>query len=181
MGVITYRAAQRLLVYLLVVAMLASVFELFAGVEHHIEGVAEWCVVVLVCAAGAAVALTVLLWSRSVGIRLSDAGIVSVGLHSADAVRWRDLRRFFVDDRGPNRIAVYAGLSDGSRLPLYALQGWRWERARLERACEGLLERLREEQSREERQESATASFAAVRFGWRLRVRSAETRIRAAA
>jgi hypothetical protein len=179
--VITYRVAQRLMVYLAVVAMLAAVFELFAGVEHHIAGAAEWCVVVLLSAAGAAVPLAVLLWSRGVGVRLSEAGIVSVGLHSADAVRWRDLRRFFVDDRGPNRIVVYAGLSDGSRVPLYALQGWRWERARLERVCEGLLERLRDEQSRAERQEAPPASFAAVRFGWRVRVRSAEARIRAAA
>jgi hypothetical protein len=179
--VITYRGAQRWLVYLLAVAMLVSVFEVFAGVERHIEGAAEWVVVIALTAAGAAVPLALLLWSRSIGIRLSDAGIVSVGFNSADAIRWREVRRFFVDDRGPNRIAVYAGLSDGSRIALHALQGWRWERDWLERVCDGLIERLRHEHSREAQQPAVTASFTAVRFGWRLRAREADTRIRAAA
>jgi len=178
---ITYRGAQRWLVYLLAVAMLVSVFEVFAGLEHHIEGGAEWFVLITLTVAGAALPVALLLWSRSTGIRLSDAGMVSVGFNSADAIRWRDMDRFFVDDRGPNRLAVYAGLSDGSRIALHALQGWRWEREWLQGVCDGLIERLRHEQSQEAAREDLPASFAAVRFGWRVRVREVETRIRATA
>jgi len=179
--VITYRGAQRWLAYLLALAMLVSAFETFAGVEHHIEGAAEWCLVAVLAAAGAAVPLALVLWSRSVGVRLSEAGIVSVGLYCADALRWHEVTRFFIDDRGPNRLAVYAGLADGSRVALPALQGWRWERDWLERVCEALVARLRYEHSREERQLVAAATFAPVRFGWRARARGTETGIRAAA
>jgi hypothetical protein len=179
--VITYRGAQRWLVYLAAATMLVSVLEAFAGVERHIEGAAEWFVLITLTATGAAIPLGLLLWSRSVGIRLSDAGIVSVSFSSADAIRWREVSRFFVDDRGPHRLAVYAGLSDGSRVALYSLQGWRWERDWLERVCDGLIARLHHEHSRAAQQPALPANFMISRFAWRLRVREADTRIRATA
>ncbi|HEY1775793.1 MAG TPA: hypothetical protein VGG41_06505 [Solirubrobacteraceae bacterium] len=180
-GVITYRGAQRLLVYLLAIAMLAAVFAAFADIEHHVEGASEWIAVIVLTVAGAGVPLALLLWSASIGIRLSDAGIVSIGFDSADAIRWSELRRFFLDDRGPNRIAVYAGLGDGSRVVLTPLQGWRWERAWLGRACDELSERLSYEHAREPEQGATTESFGAIRFGRPVRVHEGGTRVRAAA
>jgi len=176
--VVTYRPTHSWVVYPIALLALAVVFEAFAGVESHVHGAGEWCIAILVTAAGVAAPLGLMLWNRCVGVRVSAAGIVSIGPDSADVIEWRDLSRFFVDDRGPNRIGVYAGLADGSRVALYALRGPRRDRRRLEEICEVLSTKLRHEQSLGEAP-SAPPTFAGVPYGWRRRIHGGHTRVRA--
>jgi hypothetical protein len=171
----TYRLTPRWVVHLFAAVTLAAELAGFASIESRLEGVAEWGGVVLLLGAGLAIPLVALLWNRSVGVHVSDAGIVSVGLNDVDAVRWREIDRFFVDDLGPNRFAVYAGLTNGTRLLLYGLKGKRWQRPQIERVCDALSAKLHYERERS-RDPSATPSFAGVPFGWRRRVRSVAVR-----
>jgi hypothetical protein len=175
--VVTYRPTHSWVVYPVAVAALVGVFEAFAGAESHLDGAGEWCIAILLTAAGVAAAVALMLWNRSVGVRVSAAGIVSIGLSSADAIGWRDLRRFFVDDRGPNRLGVYAGLTDGSRVALYALAGPRSDRGRLEEICAALSRKLAYEQARAEAPSPPT--FDGVPYGWRRRLHGGDTRMRA--
>lgn len=171
----TYRLTPRWVVHLFATVALAAVLAAFASIESRVEGVAEWGGVALLLCAGLAIPLVALLWNRSVGVHVSDAGIVSVGLNDVEAVRWHEIDRFFVDDLGPNRFAAYAGLENGTRILLYGLQGKRWQRQQIQRVCDALSAQLHYERQRA-RDLSAAASFAGVPFGWRRRVRSVAVR-----
>lgn len=172
------RGSERWLAYPLAVALLAGVFVALDAIQRHLLGPAEWCVALALAGAAVAAPLGLVVWARGIGVRVSAAGVVSVGRNSAVAIGWHEVRRFFIDDRGPNRIAVYAGLADGSRVELHALSGWRWQRPRLQRSCDELAARLTDAQSRAS-VDAASESFARVPWIWRRRLRSVDTRVSA--
>ena len=176
---LTFRGSERWLAYPMAVALLAAVFAALDAVHRHLLGTGEWCVALALAACAVAVPLGLVAWARGIGVRVSDVGIVSVGRNSAVAIRWREVSRLFIDDRGPNRIAVYAGLADGSRVRLHALSGWRWERPRLQRACDELAAR-RSDAHAQGILEAGNGGFEGVPLLWRRRVRGIDPRVRAA-
>lgn len=174
--VVTYRMTPRWVLYPFVVLTAVVPVGAIANGPGKLHGVGGMCVFVALVLISLAVPIALVVWNRGLGVHLSDAGIVSVGLNDVDVIRWQDVDRFVVDTYHSNATAVYAELGDGSRVALYALQGRLWRRHRVEAFRAALQSRLDDTGTRDPTATDAPSEFASVPLGWRRRVHRIEKR-----
>ena len=124
---------------------------------------------------GAAASVALVAWARGFEVRVCDAGIMSIGLSTAQMIRWQDLEHFEVDRYRSSPFAVYAVLGDGSRVALEALRGGPSQRARVEQLSHELETRLAHERTRHEHDAQPRAAWPRVPVGWRHRAHRVET------
>jgi len=123
---------------------------------------------IVLCGFVAPVALVRLV--RGMGVRVSDAGVVSIGNRYADVFGWADIDHFVVrENRADGSVAVYLVLRDGSEVPLWPLRGRLWTRSRLRRIGAELQTRLLDERANAQTRSGTPAQFAAIPRGWRRR------------
>lgn len=142
-----------------------------AGGTDKSHGAAAWAVYAVLALLALAVPIALLVWNRGLGVRVSDGGIVSVGLNDVHVIPWATVHSFSVDRyRDRYRFAVYANLRNGERIALYALQGRSWQRKRLDRFCG----ELQVDQQTHSGASSASSEALGVPLGWRRRVHHVE-------
>ena len=64
-------------------------------------------------------------------MHVDDRGLRSVGYSRTVALSWDEIRGFSVGRYRAGTITVFAERADGSRVGLYAVQGWPYQRARV--------------------------------------------------
>jgi hypothetical protein len=171
--VATYRRSPRWILYPFVAIGFAVALSGLGAGPGHLHGTGGSILFVIIVLGAFLGPLALALWNRGMGVHVSDAGIVSVGLSDAHVIRWQDIDRFVVDPYRVTRVCVYAQRRDGSRVALYALQGRSWQRKSVERLCAALQE---EQRTRAPAAAAAAFSPLSVPFGWRGRVDRIEKR-----
>jgi hypothetical protein len=173
-GVVAYRMTPRGLGYTIAAVAAFSIISGAVGGLGSSRGVAGDVLFVALAVLGAVASLTIVVWTIGLEVRASDAGVMSLGLRTVELMRWQQIDRFEVDRYKSSPFAVYAVLTNGSRIALETLRGGSSQGARVEQFRRELEANLEDARRSHPDADAFDPSWPPAPFGWRRRARSVE-------
>jgi hypothetical protein len=130
---VVYRASSCWYLYPFIAVSAATLLSGAVGAAPHIRGIGDAIAFAIASVLSVWLVIHLVLWNRRLGVHVDDRGLRSVGYSRTVTFAWDEISGFSVDRYRAGTITVFAERTDGSRVGLYAVQAWPYQRAKVER------------------------------------------------